>query len=63
MSEAPKTRDRKPASEVKFMTETAFTKKYEKLIKQELKHVENQLRELFKHRSFLMKELGIPEEE
>ena len=63
VAEAPKKRGRKPATQTSPVVPSAFEKKYEKLMKQELKHTEAQIKQLFKHRSFLMKELGITEEE
>jgi hypothetical protein len=62
VAEAPKQRGRKPAAQANPAAPSAFEKKYEKLMKQELKHTEAQIKQLFRHRSFLMKELGIPEE-
>ncbi|MCK4540765.1 MAG: hypothetical protein KAU17_00875 [Spirochaetales bacterium] len=63
VAEAPKKRGRKETSETGPVIPSALEKKYEKLMKQELKHTEAQIKQLLKHRSFLMKELCIPEEE
>jgi len=41
---------------------SAIEKKYEKYLKQDLKNVEAQIKQLIRHKTFLMKELRIPEE-
>ena len=44
-------------------TSSAIEKKYEKYLNQEFKHVDAQIKQLMRHKAFLMKELGITEED